>query len=97
MIGSCIITNYFPTVANEDPVHIYYSQLSRLVVVVLMVVVVVLALYVSITMRQKYKGTSSMDCTERRSHARGIHYTSRIGTVRVKEESGADTRIIVKE
>ena len=41
-----------------------------------------------------------MDCRERRSHARGIYltqYTSRMETARVKEEEGADTRIIVKE
>ena len=41
-----------------------------------------------------------MDCRERRSHARGMYltqYTSRMVTARVKEEEGADTRIIVKE
>ena len=46
------------------------------------------------------RGTSSMDCRERGSHARGVYstqYTSRIGTARVKEEVGADTIIIVKQ
>ena len=41
-----------------------------------------------------------MDCRERGSHARGVYPTehnSRMGTARVKEEVGADTRIIVKE
>ena len=40
-----------------------------------------------------------MDFREQRSHARGVfptQYTSRMETVRVKEEVGADTRIIVK-
>ena len=44
--------------------------------------------------------TSSMDCRERGSHARGVYptqYTSRMGTARVKQEEEADTRIIVKE
>ena len=44
--------------------------------------------------------TSSMDCRERESHARGVYptqYTWRMETVGVKEEEGADTRIIVKE
>ena len=66
----------------------------------LVVVVLVLALYRSITTRRKYKGTSSMNYRERRSHARGvcpIQYTSRMGTARMKQEEGADTRIIVKE
>ena len=46
------------------------------------------------------RGTSSMDCRERGSHARDVyptHYTLRIDTARVKEEVGADTRILVKE
>ena len=46
--------------------------------------------------RRKYKETSSIDCRERRSHARGVHptqYTSRMGTARVKP----DTRVIVRE
>ena len=46
------------------------------------------------------KGTSSMDCRERGFHAQGLYPTqdtSRMGTVRVKEEEGADTGIIVKE
>ena len=41
-----------------------------------------------------------MECRERESHARGVYptlYTSRTGTARVKEEVGADTRIIVIE
>ena len=41
-----------------------------------------------------------MDCRERGSHVRGVYptqYNSCIGTARVKEEAGADTRIIVKE
>ena len=49
---------------------------------------------------QNTRGTSSMDCRERRSHARGVYptqYTSRMGTARMKEEEGAETRIIVKE
>ena len=40
-----------------------------------------------------------MDCRERGSHARDVYptqYTSRMGTARMKEEVGADTRIIVK-
>ena len=40
-----------------------------------------------------------MDCRERGSHARGVYptqYTSRMKTARVKEEEGADTRIMVK-
>ena len=41
----------------------------------LVVVVVVLALYGSITTRRKYKGTSSIDCRERGSHARGVYPT----------------------
>ena len=46
------------------------------------------------------KGTSSMDCRERGSHARGVNptqNTSRLGTARIKEEEGADARIIVKD
>ena len=41
-----------------------------------------------------------MECRERGSHASGVYstqYTSRIGTGRVKEEVGADTRIIVTQ
>ena len=39
-------------------------------------------------------------CRERGSHARGVYLTqdaSRMGTARVKQEEGADTRIIAKE
>ena len=39
-------------------------------------------------------GTSSMDCGERGVYP--TQYTSRMETARVKEEEGADTRIIVK-
>ena len=41
-----------------------------------------------------------MDYRERGSHARGVyltHYTSHMGTVRVKEEVEADTRIIARD
>ena len=41
-----------------------------------------------------------MDYRERGSHARGVYqtqYTSRMGTAMVKQEEGADTRIIVIE
>ena len=71
----------------------------RTQVVVVVVVVVVLALYGSITTRRKYKGTSNMDCRERGSYARGVYptHTSRMGTAKVKQEVGADTRIIAKE
>ena len=40
-----------------------------------------------------------MDCSEQRSHARVVYPTqdtSRMGTARVKEEEGAESRIIVK-
>ena len=46
------------------------------------------------------RGTPSMDCRKRGSHARGVYPTkdtSRMGTASVKEEEEADTRIIVKE
>ena len=46
------------------------------------------------------RGTSSMDYRERGSHARGVYptqYTSRMETARVKQEEGADTKVIVKE
>ena len=46
------------------------------------------------------RGTSSMNCRERGSHARDVHPTqdtSRMETARVKEEEEVDTRIIVKE
>ena len=46
------------------------------------------------------RGTSSMDCRERGSHVRGLYPTqllSSMETARVKEEVGADRRIIVKE
>ena len=59
----------------------------------------VLALYRSITTRRKYKGTSSIDCRDRGSYARGVYptqYTSRIGAARVKQEVGADTKVIVE-
>ena len=42
------------------------------------------------------RGKSTIDCREWGSHARGVYpiqYTSRMGTVRMKEEEGADTRI----
>ena len=45
-------------------------------------------------------GKYSMDCRERGSHARDVspaQYTSHMETSRVKEEEGADTRIMVKE
>ena len=51
-------------------------------------------------MRQKYKGTSSMNQRERGSHAHDVYptqYTSCMGTARVKEEEGADTRVIAIE
>ena len=41
-----------------------------------------------------------MDCREWGSYARGVYptqYTSRMEIARVKEEVGADRRIIVKE
>ena len=41
-----------------------------------------------------------MDCRERGSHVRGVYptqYTPHMRTARVKQEVGADTRIIVKE
>ena len=41
-----------------------------------------------------------MDCMEWGTHSRVVYptqYTSRVETARVKEEVGADTRIIVKE
>ena len=47
----------------------------------------------------EYKGPLSIDYRERGSHARGVYltqYTSRMGTARVKEEVGADTRIMRK-
>ena len=53
-------------------------KLHRTLVVVV-VVVMVLALYGFITMRRKYKGTSSMDYWERRSHARGVYPTQVTG------------------
>ena len=40
-----------------------------------------------------------MDYRERESHARGLYptqYTTRMGTVRMKQEEEADTRIVVK-
>ena len=62
-----------------------------------MVVVVVLALYGCITTGRKYKGTSSIDCRERGSHALGMHptqYTSCMRTARVKQEEETDTKIM---
>ena len=52
----------------------------RVVVVVVLVVIVVViqALYGSITTRQKYKGTASMNYRERGSHARGVYLTLRL-------------------
>ena len=41
------------------------------------------------------KGTSSVDCRERGSHARDVYPTQY--TERVKEEVGTNTRIIVLE
>ena len=41
-----------------------------------------------------------MDYRKRGSHARGVYLTqdtSRMGTARVNQEVGADTRMIVKE
>ena len=41
-----------------------------------------------------------MDCRERGSHARDVYptqYTSRMETAGVKEEVGAESRIIIKE
>ena len=64
------------------------------------VVVVIQALHGSETTRQIYKGTSSMDCRERESHARGVYptlYTSHTGTASVKQEVGADTSVIAIE
>ena len=59
------------------------------------VVVAVLALYGSITTRRKYKRNiqyglqgTGIPCT---------HYTSRMGTARVKQEVGADTSVIAIE
>ena len=49
--------------------------------------------------RPKCKGSFSIDYRERGSHARGVFSTqdtSRMGTVRVKQEE-ADTRIITRE
>ena len=60
------------------------------------VVVEILARHGSITAGRIYKVTSSMDCRERRSHELGVYlaqYTSCMGTARVKQEVGADTRI----
>ena len=50
--------------------------------------------------RPKYKGPFSIDCRERGFHARGVYpaqYTSHMETARMKQEEGADTRIIDKE
>ena len=61
------------------------------------VIVVIQALCRSITTRRKFKGTSSMNYRERRSHARGVYpsqYTSRMGTARVNQEVRADTSVI---
>ena len=72
---------------------------SRMGTAVVVAVMIIQALYGSITMRQKNKGPSSMDCRERGFHARGgypTRYTSRMGTARVKQEE-ADTRIIVRQ
>ena len=44
-------------------------------------------------LRQKYKGPFSIDYRERGSHARGVYpaqYTSRVGTVRMREEEKSD-------
>ena len=45
------------------------------------------------------RGTSNMVCRKQGSHAQGVYptqYTSHMETAMVKEEVGADTRIIVK-
>ena len=50
--------------------------------------------------RATYKRPFSMDYREQRSHARGMYSTKdtpRMGTVRMKQEEEADTRIIVIE
>ena len=50
--------------------------------------------------RPKYTGLFSIDYRERGFHAQSVHptqYTSRIGTVREKQEKEADTRIIARE
>ena len=49
--------------------------------------------------RPIYKGSFSIDCRERGSHARCVYptqYTSRMGTARAKREEEADTRIITR-
>ena len=49
---------------------------------------------------KQYNGPFSMDCRERRFHARGVYPTqdtSLMRTARVKQEEDADTRIIVIE
>ena len=73
------------------------STYHRLVVVI---VLVIQALHGSITTRKKYKATSSINCRERGSHARGVYpkqYTSRMGTARAKQEVGADTSVLAIE
>ena len=57
---------------------------------------VVLALYGSATTSRKYKGTSSMDYRERRSHARGVYPTQYTSRAWEQQELGADTRVIVR-
>ena len=50
-------------------------------------------------MSRNTRGTSGKDYRELGYNARGVYptqYTSRMGTTRVKEEEGADTRIIAK-
>ena len=56
-------------------------------IVVVVVVAVVLALYGFITTSRKYKGISSMDCRERRSHARGV-YLAQYTVPRAWEQQG---------
>ena len=48
----------------------------------------------------EYAKPFSMDCRERGSHARGVYTTQdtlRMGTAKMKQEEGEDTRIIVSE
>ena len=93
------------TIGNGDHMHevcdtsrMRTAKVKQEVVVV--VVVIIQALYGSITTRQKYKGTSSMNCRELGSHARGVYltqYTSSMETARVREEEGADRSVIARE
>ena len=54
----------------------------------------------SLQKKGKYKGTFSMACRQRGSHARSVYPiqdTSRMRTARIKQEEEADNGIIVKE